>query len=178
MATETAVPVWGYELEHYVNIGTTESANWIKATELLSWEMAGEAKTYEPSWIDRKNNPTFTYGRSCTINFEKDTMRGGAIESWIMNNRNKIEIPCQIARVFTWLDAGEEGGNQCVADLAAFNFSPNAPHNNNQGQPVNMSGTFNMSDDDWTEGKWDLTTNTFVDPTASTNTTEETPTEG
>lgn len=152
------MPVWGYELEYYVNTGTAEAEAWIKATELLTWEQAGESKTYEPAWIDRKNAPTLTYGRSCSINMEKDTMRDGALEAWINENRNALDVPCEIVKVMTWLKTG--GG--FTADKAAFAFTPNPASNSSQGQPVTSSGTFNMTDDAWIEGAWDPRTKKFT----------------
>lgn len=157
MATEA--PVWGYELEYYINTGTsTEVEAWTKATELLTWEQAGEAKTYEPAWIDRKNAPTLTYGRSCSINMEKDTMRDGALEAWINKNRNALDVPCEIVKVMTWLKTG----TSFTADKAAFAFTPNPASNSSQGQPVMSSGTFNMTDDAWVEGMWDPKTKKFT----------------
>ena len=82
---------WGYELENYINIGTPEAPKWVKATELLSWEQSGESKTYEPAWIDRKTPPTLTYGRSCSINMEKDTVRDGELDEWIFKHRNDLD---------------------------------------------------------------------------------------
>ena len=93
---------WGYELENYINIGTPEAPKWVKATELLSWEQSGESKTYEPAWIDRKTPPTLTYGRSCSINMEKDTVRDGELDEWIFKHRNDLDVPCEIAKVYTW----------------------------------------------------------------------------
>ena len=154
---ESNVPAWGYQLEYYVNVGKTDTPEWVKATELLSWEMAGDAKTYEAAWIDHKNPPVFTYARACVINFEKDTVIGNAFDAWMMEHRNETDLPCEIARVFTWL--GTESAK--TADKASFLFTPNAPHNNNQGQPVTGSGTFNMIDETWTEGSWNPATKTF-----------------
>lgn len=150
---------WGYELENYINIGTPEAPKWVKATELLSWEQSGESKTYEPAWIDRKTPPTLTYGRSCSINMEKDTVRDGELDEWIFKHRNDLDVPCEIAKVYTWkLD---ESG-KALADKAAFKFTANPHSNSNQGQPVTSAGTFNMSDEAWTEGTWDASAKAFA----------------
>ena len=150
---------WGYELENYINIGTPEAPKWVKATELLSWEQSGESKTYEPAWIDRKTPPTLTYGRSCSINMEKDTVRDGELDEWIFKHRNDLDVPCEIAKVYTWkLD---EAG-KALADKAAFKFTANPHSNSNQGQPVTSAGTFNMSDEAWSEGTWDASAKAFA----------------
>ena len=45
--SENAVPIWGNELEYYINTGTAAEPKWVKITELLSWESSAEPKTYE-----------------------------------------------------------------------------------------------------------------------------------
>ena len=157
---DTLVPIWGYELEYYVNIGTTgetATANWVKATELLTWDDSSDAKTYEPEYIDRKNNPTFTYGRSCSVDMEKDTYKGGAIEAWILTHRNDMDVACQIAKVYTW----DGTAPSYTADMANFLFTPTIK-NSDTGQPVNSGGTFNMSDESWSEGTFNTTTKAFT----------------
>lgn len=157
-----AVPAWGYQLEYYINTGTTAAPTWVKATELLTWDVKGDANTYEPKWLERASSPTFTYGRSCSIDIEKDAMIGGTLDKWMLDNRNKLSIAVEIARVFTWL--GTAGAY--TADKAAFNFTPSAPSNKDNGQPANLSGTFNMTDTDWSEGTWNETTPAFTAATA------------
>lgn len=157
MANEAVA--WGYELENYINVGTGEAPKWVKATELLTWEQSGESKTYEPAWIDRKNPPVLTYGRSCSINMEKDTVRDGVLDDWIFEHRNDLDVPCEIAKVYTWK---ADGAGKTVADKGAFKFTANPHSNSNQGQPVATAGTFNMSDEAWTPGTWDPKTQTFA----------------
>lgn len=47
--SENAAPIWGNELEYYINTDTGEAAAWTKVTELLTWEPSAEPKTYEPA---------------------------------------------------------------------------------------------------------------------------------
>lgn len=173
MATDDVV--WGYELEYYINIGAAESPQWVKVTELLTWEQAGEAKTYEPAWIDRKNPPTLTYGRSCTINMEKDTVRGAELEGWVMEHRNDLNVPCEIVKVYTWMAAGE---GKVLADMAAFSFTPTPHSNASQGQPVMTAGALNMTGEDWAEGTWDATAKTFAPKAAPAPEPEQPPAQG
>ncbi|MFR1639153.1 MAG: hypothetical protein ACLSVD_08230 [Eggerthellaceae bacterium] len=114
----------------------------------------GDANITKQPGSTTQNPPVFTYARACVINFEKDTVIGNAFDAWIMEHRNETDLPCEIVRVFTWLGAE----NAKTADKASFLFTPNAPHNNNQGQPVTGSGTFNMVDETWTEGTWNPAT--------------------
>ena len=93
----------GNELEYYINTGTAAEPKWVKITELLSWESSAEPKTYEPAWLDRKVSPTFVQGRTCSITWTKDTVKGGELEAWAMEHRNETDVACDVCRVFTWL---------------------------------------------------------------------------
>lgn len=75
-------------------------------TELLTWEPSAEPKTYEPAWLDRKVSPVFVQGRTCSINWTKDTVKNGALEAWVMEHRNETDVVCEVCRVFTWLGNG------------------------------------------------------------------------
>ena len=92
--SENAAPIWGNELEYYINTGTGEAATWTKVTELLTWEPSAEPKTYEPAWLDRKVSPVFVQGRTCSINWTKDTVKNGALEAWVMEHRNETDVAC------------------------------------------------------------------------------------
>ena len=156
--SENTVPVWGNELEYYINTGTSAEPTWTQATELLTWEPSADPKTYEPAWLDRKVSPTFVQGRACSINWTKDTVKGGALEAWVMEHRNESDLACEVCRVYTWLGTAAAQ----TADMAAFMFNPADPSNANGGQPVVTSGSLSMADDGWTEGTWNPTTKTFT----------------
>ncbi|MCL2504415.1 MAG: hypothetical protein FWE94_07490 [Coriobacteriia bacterium] len=158
MAETVAKPIWGYELASYINIGTGSTPEWIKATELLSWDESAETQTYTPSWIDYQNQPTFTLGRTCSISWEKDTLVGGVLDNWVMEHRHDIDIPVDIVKVYTWTGTPDAH----IADKATFLFTPNALKNSNVGQPVVTGGVCNMESDGWTEGTWDMPNKTFA----------------
>lgn len=156
--SENAAPIWGNELEYYINTGTNEAAAWTKVTELLTWEPSDEPKTYEPAWLDRKVSPVFVQGRTCSINWTKDTVKNGALEAWVMEHRNETDVACEVCRMFTWLGTAAAQ----TADMASFLFNPADPSNANGGQPVVTGGTLNMADDGWTEGTWNPSTKAFA----------------
>ena len=160
MAEDTTVtPVWGYELEDWIEIDLTDdSKKWVKATELLSWDEESENTEYTPSWLDRMNQPTFIMGQSSKINFEKDTVRDGDLDDWAFRHRNDTDVPCRVARVFTWkgtLDAQ-------TADCGSYLFTPNRFGKSNVGQPVVAGGVLNRSSDGVTEGTWSQTAKEFT----------------
>ena len=51
--TTAEVPIWGDELQDWMNIGDSTTPNWVNVTNLLSWEFSDDANTYEPEYIDR-----------------------------------------------------------------------------------------------------------------------------
>ena len=163
MADENLDLAWGYQLEDYINIGTAVAPKWLKVTELLSWDVSSENTEYTPTWIDRQNQPTFIMGASCSITFEKDTVIGGELEKWIMENRNNTDVSCDICRVYTW--DGED--NAKTADKATFLFTPSVLSKSNAGQPVVTGGILNRVSDGWTEGTWNTSEKTFSEVAAS-----------
>lgn len=158
MADENLDLAWGYKLEDYINIGTSASPNWVLASELLTWNINSENTEYSPSWLDRKNQPKFIMGSSCTVDFEKDTVVGGELEAWVIEHRNDTDVPCEICRVYTWMGTATAK----TADKAGFLFTPNAFSKSNAGQPVVSGGVFNRSSDGWEAGNWNPTTKAFT----------------
>jgi len=159
MSNETNnAPVWGYEQEIYINLGTTQAPDWLKFTGHTSWDEASEAKTFETAWLDRQNQLTFTIGRTTKITWEKDTVAGGELDAWLMENRNEIDIPCEIVKVYTWTGTPQAR----IADKASFLFTPNPIKNAGASNPMAAGGTLNMESDGWIEGTWDAESDSFT----------------
>lgn len=165
MPEETSVtPVWGYELEDWIEIDLADDTKeWVKATELLTWDEESENTEYTPSWLDRKSQPTFIMAQSSSISWEKDTVRGGELDGWAMRHRNDVDVPCRVCRVYTW----EGTPDARTADCATYLFTPNRMNKSNAGQPTISGGTLNRSSDGNTEGTWNSTTKVFIEGAAA-----------
>ncbi len=160
MADSTAqIPVWGDELKDFINIGTSDSPNWLELTNLLSWEFDSDSDAYEPEYIDTKNRPSYTKSKSATIEYEKDLYTNNELDAFLVKNRNNLNLAVEVIRANTWLTG--TSGNP-VADKAAFSLTPNALDKNSAGEPVKLTGTLSMTDQAWTEGTFDIATKTFT----------------
>ena len=67
--TETQrTPVSIYEIQHWIKFpGQT---NFIRVTETTKADPEREAKSYEPTYIDRKTQPKYNLGKTDTFSFE------------------------------------------------------------------------------------------------------------
>lgn len=159
MADDTAeIPIWGYELKDYINIGSAETPSWQEITHLLTWEYSNDTNTYEPEYIDPKNNPTYVRSKSAAVEYEKDLYKNNALDAFLVKNRNSMNIAVELVRVYPWeLDAEKP-----TAEKAAFSLTPNALSKSTAGEPVKLTGTITMLDADWTEGTWDASTKAFT----------------
>lgn len=159
MADDTAeVPVWGYEIKDYINIGSAETANWQEITHLISWEYSNDADKYEPEYLEMKKSPTFVRAKSASVEYEKDLYKNNALDEFLTKNRNGMNIAVELVRVYPWMLDTEKP----VADKAAFLLTPNALGKGSAGEPGKLTGTLEMSDADWTEGTWDAGTKAFT----------------
>lgn len=153
--TEAAqVPIWGYELEDYIDIGTAASPSWHKVTNLLSWEVEDDDETYEPDYVDVKGKKKFNVGNSCSISYEKDAYQNNEFDEWIMDHEDDSNIPVRVMRVRTW-SKGSDGAMK--AKCAGFNMTPKQLDKNSKNEPIKLKGDLNMSDDGWTQGTWNGT---------------------
>ena len=69
---DTEEPIWGDELEDYMDLGQGGTESNVKVTNLLSWESGDDQVTYEPSYIDVKVAPTYVLANKGSIEYEKD----------------------------------------------------------------------------------------------------------
>lgn len=149
------IPIWGYELEDYINISSTGTPNWLKVTNLLSWELDDDSETYEPAYIDTKAKKKFTIGKSASISYEKDAYKNNAFDAWLMEHEDDTNIACEVMRVRTW---EKDSTGKMSAKKASYNLTPKQLDKNSQGEPLKLKGDLNMVSADWTKGTWDGTT--------------------
>ncbi len=147
---ETSLPIWGHELQDWINIGSAETPSWQNVTNLLSWEFDDDAETYDPSYIDTKKKPSFTISKSASIEYEKDLYSNNALDAFLIEHEDDSNVAVEVCRVYTWL--GES--NAHTAKKAAFLLTPSALDKNSSGEPIKLKGKLTMNDENWTKGTW------------------------
>jgi hypothetical protein len=160
ITTTESVPIWGFELKDYINIGTPTAPNWQDVTNLLSWEFDDDSDTYEPDYIDTKQKKTFVIGKSATIDYEKDMYTNNPLDEWLASHEDDSNVACEVMRVRTWQKGSAEG--TLWAKKAAYLLSPQQMSKNDSGEPVKLNGTLTMNDADWTKGDWNASTGKFT----------------
>ncbi|WP_277071540.1 hypothetical protein [Slackia exigua] len=155
---DTEEPIWGDELEDYMDLGQGGAESNVKVTNLLSWESGDDQVTYEPSYIDVKVAPTYVLANKGSIEYEKDAYRNNALDSWLIAHEDETNIPVKVTRVFTW--DGEKTAQK--AKQALFLLTPKQLDKNSQGEPLKLKGTLAMKDASWTHGTFDSATKKFT----------------
>lgn len=143
--TETEIPIWGDELEDYLDIGAAIE-DWGEATNLLSFEFGDDEETYEPSYIDTRKKKKFVMDSTASIDYEKDAYKGNKLDAFLIQHEDDSNIPVRVCRVQTW--------NDNKAKCARFLLTPKQLDKNSSGEPIKLKGSLTMSDDDWTYGTW------------------------
>lgn len=169
--TETETPIWGDELEDYIDIGTAAAPNWIEATNLLAFEFDGDQQTYEPSYINRRTPKKYVLGETASISYEKDMYRNNELDEFLAAHEDEADIPVRVCRVRKWEPSGAAFG----AKMGRFSLTPNQLDKNTAGEPVKLKGTLTMQDEVWTKGTFNPATLTFT-AAGGTSATPETPT--
>lgn len=168
MADTAETPIWGYEVQEYINIGTEETPSWQSFTHLASWDESNDAETYEPDYINTKNKTKYTVGKSCSIEFEKDGYRNNVLDTYLIEHEDETDISVQIVKVYTWKESGTTG--KVGAKLGNFLMTPSPIDNNSSGEAAKLKASLSMKDgEEWQAGSWDTAKNAFTPSTASSN---------
>ena len=159
MPNNAEVPIWGDELQEYLNIGD-EADNWQNVTNLLSWEFDDDEEAYEPDYIDTKKKKKFTVAKSASIEYEKDAYLNNDLDEFLIEHENEANIAVDILRVRMWQPATE--GSGYVAQKAQFALSTKPLDNNAAREAVKLKGSLSMLDNEWTKGTFDPSTKAFT----------------
>ncbi len=146
------VPIWGDELQDYINIGGEGTENWVNVSNLLSWEFDDDADAYEPEYIDTKARPSYVRSKSASIDYEKDLYKNNALDEFLTAHEDDSNIAVQVCRVRTWEEATSGGKS---AKMANFLLTPSQLDKNSAGEAIKLKGTLKMNDGAWTKGAWD-----------------------
>ena len=94
--TTTRSPVSIYEIQHWIK--PQGAQEYIRVTEDTKAETEREAKTYEPTYIDRKTQPKYNLGKTDTLSFEVDAMGPGGIQQQLAKFEDMLDVPVDYIR--------------------------------------------------------------------------------
>jgi len=155
-----ANPITTEKIQHWLLTGVDEFTN---VTEAIAFDPSVDLTTYDPSYKDRLNQPSYVTGKKTTVEAEIDLLDDGDLHAFLIDNEDNINVETEIVRVYMFDEvmAGETGTGTYRAKKAAFNMTLN-PIDGAAGEVLKATGTFSMTSDGWTEGVFDPDTTTFT----------------
>lgn len=132
----------------------------VRVTEDNAFDPSTDLNTYDPTYKDRINQPSYVTGKKTTIELDIDLIDPGALQTWLMENEDAVNVPTEIVRVMMFKPATAPAIG-FVAKKAAFSLTQN-PIDGSAGEAAKATGTLLMTSDGWTAGTFDPQTATFT----------------
>ena len=138
-------PTWSYEIEYYLNTGTSSTPVWTFVDYDTSFNPSRDNTTYDASYKSRKVQPSWVVASKFSIEFDIDIVDSETLQEWFKTNEDVMNAPTEVIRVW------KTGSTPYAAKKAAFNMNCN-PLDAEAGGPAHATGTLSMTDDGWTVG--------------------------
>lgn len=138
-------PTWSYEIEYYINTGTSSVPVWTFVDYDTSFNPSRDNTTYDASYKSRKVQPSWVVASKFSIEFDIDIVDSETLQEWFKTNEDVMNAPTDVIRVW------KTGSTPYAAKKAAFNMNCN-PLDADAGGPAHATGTLTMVDDGWTVG--------------------------
>ena len=138
-------PTWSYEIEYYINTGTSAVPVWTFVDYDTSFNPSRDNTTYDASYKSRKVQPSWVVASKFSIEFDIDIVDSETLQEWFKTNEDVMNAPTDVIRVW------KTGSTPYAAKKAAFNMNCN-PLDADAGGPAHATGTLTMVDDGWTVG--------------------------
>ncbi len=135
-------------------------AVFVRVTENNAFDPSTDLDTYDPTYKDRINQPSYVTGKKTTIELDIDLIDPGALQTWLMDHEDDVNVPTEVIRVMMFKPA-ETPAVGFVAKKAAFALTQN-PIDGGAGEAAKATGTLAMTSDGWTAGTFDPETATFT----------------
>jgi hypothetical protein len=138
----------------------TGASTFTRVTEDSAFDPAVDLTTYDPSYKDRMNQPSYVTGKKTTVEFDIDLLEGGTLQDYLQANEDVVNVATELVRVKMYVPATTPAVGY-VAKKAAFNMNVN-PIDGSAGEALKATGTLAMTSDGWTSGTFDPDTATFT----------------
>lgn len=132
----------------------------VRVTESNAFNPTTDLTTYDPTYKDRVNQPSYVTGKKTTIEMDIDLIDPGPLQTWLMENEDAVNVPTEIVRVMMFKAATPPSAG-FEARRAEFTLTQN-PIDGSAGEAARATGTLSMTSDGWTPGTFDPGTATFT----------------
>lgn len=143
------------QIQYWIKAG----ADFVRVTENSAFDPSSDLSTYDPTYKDRVNQPSYVTGKKTTIEMDIDLIDPGTLQEWLLANEDEVNVATEVVRVMMFQPATPGPGYE--AKKAAFNLTQN-PADGSAGEAVKLTGTLAMTSDGWTAGVFDPDTATFT----------------
>lgn len=160
--------VW--EVQHYLAFEDSTTGSFgsnLRVTEDTSFELENDDNTYEPEYLDRKVQPTYTMGRKTSMSFEVDAVLPGDIQHELYQREDELNVPVLYTKtVAVDFATGEALPTTALEAKQAEGTLTMNPISGEASGPIKLTGTVNLTTE-WTYGTFDAGTGTFTPDGAS-----------
>lgn len=154
--------VW--EIQHYLAFqgdGGTFDTN-LRVTEDTSFDTSNDDNTYEPEYLDRKVQPSYTMSRKTTMEFEVDAVLPGDIQAALYAREDELNVPVLYTRtVGVDFTTGEALASTALQAKQAQGTLTMKPLSGDASAPAKLTGTVTLTEE-FTYGTFDSSTGTFT----------------
>lgn len=159
-------PVTNEALQHWIKLTGASGSTYMQVTEDTSAGTEREASTYEPTYIDRKNQPKYNIGRTDTVTIEIDAHANAELHAELVKLEDVLETPIDYVRTLAY-DFEKQApapSNALIAKHAIAKMSVN-PLSVDDVAPLKITATITISED-YEYGTFDSQTKSFTAKTA------------
>lgn len=159
-APRSIAGIW--EMQHWLEF--KEGGAWgdpVRVTEDPTFDTENDDKSYEPEYLDRKVQPTWTMSRKTSLKFEVDAVLPGDIQARLASCEDEINVPVRYTRTLAVdLQTGNALPSTALAAKRAEGTLTMDPIKGGAGDPMKLSGTINLTTD-YEYGTFNGTTKAF-----------------
>lgn len=145
------------QIQYWLRTGAN---TFVRVTEANAFDPSADISTYDPTYKDRMNQPSYVTGKKTTIEMDVDLITPGALQDWLLENEDKVNVVTDVVRVLMFKKATAPATG-FLAKMAAFVLTQN-PLDGSAGEAIRATGTLTMTAADWVVGTFDPATATFT----------------
>lgn len=149
--TPTAAPsrsiAGAWEMQHWLEFEGAEG--WgapLRVTEDPTFDTENDDQTYEPKYLDRKNQPVYIMGRKTSLKFEIDAVLPGDIQAKLAACEDKVNVPVRYTRTLAVdVQTGQALPGTALAAKRAEGTLTMKPIAGEASGPMKLFGTINLT---------------------------------
>lgn len=162
------IPIYSEQLQYWLDISdAADESGYENTAGVLTWTPSATLSEYKPAFLERAISPTFKRTSGYTIDSQFAAMSDEPTHEYFIAHEDMTNVVTNVVRV----DMFDPVTGGYRARRAAF-YMTVAPLTQNANEPFKIPPTFNMTDDGWTHGVFNVDTRTFTPDSEEETVTE------